>query len=69
MYNTVRAIVRKGQIELLEQVNLPEGAALLVTLLSSAHDEVEFWQQVSQHSLDAVWDNTEDDIYAALLER
>lgn len=30
-------------------------------------DEIEFWRQASQTSLDAVWDNTQDDIYAELL--
>lgn len=30
-------------------------------------DEAEFWRQASQTSLDAVWDNTQDDIYAELL--
>lgn len=33
MYTTIKATVRKGKIELLESVNLPEDATLLVTFL------------------------------------
>ena len=29
----------------------------------------DFWLQASQPSLDAIWDNCEDDIYAELLEK
>jgi hypothetical protein len=66
MSKTVRAIVREGKIELLEHVELPEGANVLVTLLPDA--EAEFWLHASQVSLDAVWDNPEDDVYGKLLE-
>lgn len=38
---------------------------LLVTLLPD--DEADFWAQASQPSLNAVWDNAEDDVYAELL--
>ncbi len=65
MLNTIRAIVRAGKVELLENVEIPEGTEVLVTLPSS---ERELWQQVSQNSLDAIWDNTEDNVYAKLLE-
>ena len=34
---------------------------------SDRPSEIEFWQQASQPSLNAVWDNSEDDIYAQLL--
>jgi RNase P/RNase MRP subunit p30 len=67
MYHAVWAVVREGQIELLEPIELPEGAPILVTLLTS--EGFEFWQQVSQASLGTVWDHAEDDIYALLLER
>ena len=60
------AIIRKGKIEPLEQVNLPEGSKVLVTLLPD--DEAEFWLQTSQASLDRIWDNLEDDVYARLLK-
>ena len=39
---------------------------MLVTVLPD--DEAGFWLQASQISLDAVWDNTEDDVYAQLLQ-
>ncbi len=66
MLKTIWATVQQGKIELLETSELPEGAKLLITLLSSDY-ESEFWLQASQSSLDAVWNNTEDDIYAELL--
>lgn len=67
MIKTFWAIVRQGKIELLEQTEIPEGTRILVTLLPE--DESEFWLQTSQVSLDAVWNNTEDDVYAQLLEK
>ncbi len=65
MLKTLWATVRQGKIELLERSELPEGAKVLVTLLPD--EEAEFWLQASQTSLDTVWDNTEDDVYAQLL--
>jgi len=65
MLKTLWATVRQGKIELLELSELPEGAKVLVTLLPD--EEAEFLLQASQTSLDRVWDNTEDDVYAQLL--
>lgn len=65
MLKTLWATVRQGKIELLELSELPEGAKVLVTLLPD--EETEFWLEASQTSLDTVWDNTEDDVYAQLL--
>jgi hypothetical protein len=31
-------------------------------------DEAGFWLEASQTSLDAMWDNNEDDVYAQLLQ-
>jgi hypothetical protein len=67
MLKTLWATVRQGKIELLEPSELPEGTRVLVTLLPD--DETEFWLQASQVSLDTIWDNTEDDVYAQLLEK
>ncbi len=67
MLKTLWATVRQGRIELLEKTELPEGTKVLVTLLPE--DETEFWLQASEVSLDTVWDNTEDDIYAQILEK
>ncbi len=67
MLNTVWAVIREGKIEFLEQVDLPEGAKVLVTVLSQ--DDTQFWQDASQTTLDRIWGNTEDDVYAQLLEK
>jgi hypothetical protein len=65
MMNQIRAIVREGRIELLEKVEIPEGTEVLVTPLL---DEPDFWVKVSESSLEAIWSNSEDDVYAKLLE-
>lgn len=64
---TLRATVRDGKIELLEQAELSEGTDVLVTLLSE--DEADFWLQTSQVSIATIWDNTEDDVYIELLKK
>jgi hypothetical protein len=66
MLKTLWATFRDGKIEMLEPVEAPEGTRVMVTLL--LEEESEFWLQSSQTSLDAVWDNAEDDVYAQLLE-
>lgn len=67
MLKTLWAIVRQGKIELLEPAEIPECARILVTFLPD--DESEFWLQTSRVSLDAIGDNTEDDVYAQLLQK
>ena len=66
MSKTLRAIIHQGKIEPLEQVDLPEGSKVLVTLLPD--EGAEFWLQASQAPLDTIWDNPEDDVYAQLLK-
>jgi len=66
MLKTLWATVRQGKIELLESTERPEGTRVLVTLLPD--DEAGFWLEASQISLDAVWNNNEDDVYAQLLQ-
>lgn len=65
MSRAIRAVVRGGRIELLEEVDIPEGTEVLVTPL----DEAEFWLKASAGSAASVWDNPEDDVYAELLEK
>lgn len=65
MLKTLWATIRQGKIELLESAELPEGMRVWVTILPD--EETEFWLQASQTSLDAVWDNAEDNVYAELL--
>ena len=67
MLKTLWAVVRKEKIELLEKENIPEGTRVLVTVLPGS-DESQFWIETSQISLDTVWNNTEDDVYAQLLK-
>ncbi|HEY0544411.1 MAG TPA: antitoxin AF2212-like protein [Pyrinomonadaceae bacterium] len=62
MLNTIRAVVREGKIELLEEVDIPEGTEVLVTPLI----ETEFWLKASDSSINSIWDNSEDDVYAEL---
>ena len=67
MYQTLRAIVRQGKIELLEQAALAEGTQMLITVFPHDDDQT-FWLGASQSSLDQVWDNNEDEVYAELLK-
>lgn len=64
MLNTVRAIFKEGKIQLLEEIELPEGTEMLITPLL---DEADFWIKTSHPALDTVWDNAEDNVYAELL--
>ena len=66
MSTTVRAVVHDGRIELVDELDLPEGAQVLVTLVT---EDDEFWTAASRPSLDAVWDNADDDVYEQLLEK
>jgi hypothetical protein len=65
--NKVWAIVREGKIVLLEDIEVPDGTRVLVTLLPE--DDSSFWAAASQTSLESVWNNEEDDVYAELLEK
>ena len=66
MLTTVQAVVENNQIKLLEEIPLEAGQKLLVTFLTDS--EFQFWITASQSSIDAIWDNEEDDVYAQLLE-
>jgi hypothetical protein len=66
MLKTLLATVHQGKIEIPEQLELSEGTRVLITVLPDK--ETEFWNQSSKASLDKVWDNTEEDVYAELLE-
>lgn len=64
--NILWGVVREGKIEPLDHIDLPEGARVLITLVED--EDSSFWMQASQVSLDKVWNNAEDDVYAQLLE-
>jgi hypothetical protein len=66
MLKTLWATIHQGKIELLESTEIPEGTRVLVTLLPD--DDAGFWLEASQTSLDTIWDNNEDDVYAQLLQ-
>lgn len=68
MLETARAVIREGKIELLETLPLQEGTQVMVTVLPD-EDEQHFWLRVSERALAEVWNNTEDDVYAELLQR
>ena len=61
--NAVRGIVHEGKIELLETVDLPEGADVLVTVFGeeSLQDEQAWREAAKKHFLEAYDD--QDDIY------
>ena len=67
MMNTIWAVIRDGKIVPLEAVKVPEGTRALVTLLPE--EDTGFWLAASESALSEVWGNTEDDVYAELLER
>jgi hypothetical protein len=66
MLHTLWGVIHNGKVELSEQVDLPEGTKLLVTVLPD--DEKQFWLAAGEKSAAAVWDNAEDDVSAQLLE-
>ncbi|MEB3215050.1 MAG: hypothetical protein VKN72_02170 [Nostocales cyanobacterium 94392] len=68
MLKSVWATVRNGKIELLEDIELSEGTKVLITLIFD-QDEQQFWLTTSEKSLNKVWDNQEDEIYAELLKK
>ena len=68
MLKTLWAIVREKKIVLLEPADIREGTRALVTFFPD-NAEPRFWKTTSQISLDKVWNNPEDDIYAQLLEK
>ena len=68
MLQTVWAVIHDGKIEPLEGIAFPEGAKVIVTLLPE-EDDMHFWLSASEISLAEIWENTEDDIYAQLLQK
>ncbi|QQS33257.1 MAG: hypothetical protein IPM50_01365 [Acidobacteriota bacterium] len=74
---TVEAIIDKnGAVRLLGDVKLPKDRRALVTILdeepidsiSSGSDDNDLWLTGSSETLEEIWDNEEDDVYAELLK-
>lgn len=68
MPTTVWAVVRDGKIEIDEALVLPEGTKVLVTVLTDDTEQM-FWLKASETSLEKIWTNPQDDVYAELLQR
>ena len=65
--NTIEAVVKNGMIVPMGDVHLEEGEKVLVTL-GNSYDE-SFWLSANSETLDKIWDNEEDDVYAELLAK
>ncbi len=65
MINTIEAIVKDGQFVPIKSISLPDGTKAIVTIMGD--EDNDFWMSASEESLDAIWNNNEDDIYAELL--
>lgn len=68
MLTTVKGIVQKNRIRIVENIEIPDGTKLLITILSPEENE-EFWQNASLSSLDKIWNNSDDNIYAELFKK
>ena len=66
MQERIRAIVAEGKIQPLEDLSLPDGTEVIVTVVANGD---RFWLNASGPSIEAIWDNPEDDVYGELLER
>lgn len=49
----------------MEPANLPEGTEVFVTVAEGG--EPRFWLHATETTLDAIWNNPEDDVYEQLL--
>ncbi len=67
MINTIEAIVKNGHFIPVKDISFPDGTKAMVTIV--AEDDTEFWMAASQESLNEIWDNAEDDVYAELLNK
>lgn len=66
MFHTLRATIGPQKTLVpLEPVDLPEGAEVLITILTESENL--FWQSASSSTLEKIWSNTEDDVYEKLL--
>ncbi len=67
MINTIEAVVKNGHFIPVNDISFPDGTKAMVTIV--AEDDTEFWMAASKESLDVIWDNAEDDVYAELLNK
>jgi predicted DNA-binding antitoxin AbrB/MazE fold protein len=70
MNTSVDAIYEHGYLRLLQPIALPENSRVRIAVeLPEADTERKAWLEQSEHRLKAVWDNSADDVYNALLTR
>ncbi len=66
MLKTIWAVAKEGKFEPLEDIEAADGMKVLVTLFED--NDKKFWLNASQSALDAIWNNSEDDVYEKLLQ-
>lgn len=73
MTTTVEAIYEDGVLKLLRRLPLPEKAHVQVTIDSGTipceDTERSAWLKLSEEALTATWENPDDDVFNALLQR
>ncbi len=67
MLGTLPAVVWDNKVGLLEDTTIPNGTHALVTLLTKG-DDLEYWRIASQESIEALWNNKEDEDCAQMLK-
>jgi hypothetical protein len=64
---SIPGIVQDKKVVLLEEIDIPDGTRVIVTV-PSEEKSAPFWEAASAGTLDRIWNNEEDDIYADLLK-
>jgi predicted DNA-binding antitoxin AbrB/MazE fold protein len=67
MINTIEAVLKNGHFVPIESVSFPDGTKARVTIIDD--DDLDFWWSASEEVIDAIWNNSEDDVYAELLKK
>ena len=65
--NVIEGVVKNGRVVPTGKIVLPEGSKALITIIDAEEDD--FWLSASEESAAAIWDNTQDDVYAELLTK
>ncbi len=64
---SIPGIVQDNKVILLGEIHIPDGTRVIVTVPSD-EKSASFWEAASAGTLDRIWSNEEDDIYADLLK-
>jgi hypothetical protein len=67
MYSIHQAIYKNGKLVLNSNEQIPDGAKVLVTVVSEPQQD--YLVNASEEVLDKIWNNDEDNIYAELLKK